>query len=218
MRRHDRTFDELAPGDHARVQRVLAGDRDAFEDFFEEQFPGLYRFSLSRLRDPELARDIVQSTLCKAIANLSKYRGEASLTAWIFTICRNEISGHFRKLGRAPVAVELFEETTETGAILDSLTLGTDDPEEKLRQKELAQLVHTTLDRLPRHYGQALEWKYVEGLSVNEIAERLAVGPKAAESLLTRARVAFRDGFSALGRQLSGWNVPAGLKRPKAAH
>jgi DNA-directed RNA polymerase specialized sigma24 family protein len=38
-----------------------------------------------------------------------------------------------------------------------------------------------------------LEWKYVDGLSVKEIADRLAVGPKAAESLLTRARTACRE-------------------------
>jgi DNA-directed RNA polymerase specialized sigma24 family protein len=41
-----------------------------------------------------------------------------------------------------------------------------------------------------------LEWKYIHELSVQEIAERLGVGYKAAESLLTRARAAFREGFS----------------------
>jgi len=52
--------------------------------------------------------------------------------------------------------------------------------------------VQATLDRLPEHYAAILEWKYVDELSVNDIAGRLAVGPKAAESMLTRARVAFR--------------------------
>jgi DNA-directed RNA polymerase specialized sigma24 family protein len=55
------------------------------------------------------------------------------------------------------------------------------------------------LDHLSPHYGeegQALEWKYLDGLSVKEIAARLRLAPKAAESLLTRARRAFRDGFS----------------------
>ena len=48
------------------------------------------------------------------------------------------------------------------------------------------------------HYGDALEWKYLEGLAVREIADRLGLTAKAAESLLARAREAFRDGFSAL--------------------
>jgi RNA polymerase sigma-70 factor (ECF subfamily) len=72
-------------------------------------------------------------------------------------------------------------------------------PDAELRRHELQSLVQTTLDALPGRYGDALEWKYVEGLSVAEIAARLGVGVKAAESLLTRARKAFRDGFLALG-------------------
>jgi DNA-directed RNA polymerase specialized sigma24 family protein len=65
-------------------------------------------------------------------------------------------------------------------------------------------LVRLTLDQLPARYGDALEWKYVEGLSVKEIAVRLGVGPKAAESLLTRARQAFRDAFATLSPGLPG--------------
>jgi DNA-directed RNA polymerase specialized sigma24 family protein len=60
------------------------------------------------------------------------------------------------------------------------------------------------LDQLPTRYGDALEWKYGEGLSVKEIATRLGVGPKAAESLLTRARQAFRDAFATVGPSLEG--------------
>jgi RNA polymerase sigma-70 factor (ECF subfamily) len=49
---------------------------------------------------------------------------------------------------------------------------------------------------LPRRYSDVLEWKYIQGLSVKEIATRLGVAPKAAESTLNRARSAFRDGFA----------------------
>jgi len=56
------------------------------------------------------------------------------------------------------------------------------------------------LDRLPPRYAAALEWKYIDGLPVNEIAARLELTSKAAESMLTRAREAFREGFSILAR------------------
>ena len=49
------------------------------------------------------------------------------------------------------------------------------------------------LDRLPARYGDVLEWKYIEGRSVEEIGQRLGVGQIAAQSQLARARVAFRD-------------------------
>lgn len=199
MRRRNRKLPELEPGDLALAQRMLAGDEEAFEGFFDGHFPALYRFTLARVRDSDLSRDLVQSAICKAIANLRGYRGEASLAAWLFTICRHEISAHFRRKGRAPNAVELAEEAPEVRAALDSLPASIEEPDRTLHDKEVAQLVHTTLDRLPPHYGQALEWKYLDGLPVKEIARRLEVGPKAAESLLTRARVAFRDGFSAFG-------------------
>jgi RNA polymerase sigma-70 factor, ECF subfamily len=68
--------------------------------------------------------------------------------------------------------------------------------------------VQVTLDHLPARYADVLEWKYIQGLSVDEIAHRLGVGYKAAESLLTRARQAFRDGFSLVA---GGW--PLGRAR-----
>lgn len=201
-RRHP--LPEPDPGDRALVARMLAGDEEAFDDFFEGHFPALYRFALSRVRDPELAREIVQSAICKAIANLRSYRGEATLAGWLFTICRYEISGHFRAQRRAPTRVELVEEAPAVRAALDSLAAGIDGPETALHKKEIAQLVHAALDRLPPRYGMALEWKYLDGLPVKEIARRLEVGPKAAESLLTRARQAFRDGFSSFREGWSG--------------
>jgi DNA-directed RNA polymerase specialized sigma24 family protein len=59
-------------------------------------------------------------------------------------------------------------------------------------------LIQVTMDSLPSAYADALEWKYIDGLSVAEIGERLGRGHKAAESLLNRARESFRDGFSTL--------------------
>ena len=78
-------------------------------------------------------------------------------------------------------------------------------PDEGLRRRELARLVQVTLDCLPQRYGDALEWKYIQELPVTEIAGRLNVSPKAAESLLTRAREAFREGFRAVCAGAEVW-------------
>jgi DNA-directed RNA polymerase specialized sigma24 family protein len=58
--------------------------------------------------------------------------------------------------------------------------------------------VHAALDRLPPGYARAVEWRYLEGLAVEEIAHRLELTYKAAESLLSRARKAFRDAYEYL--------------------
>jgi RNA polymerase sigma factor (sigma-70 family) len=63
---------------------------------------------------------------------------------------------------------------------------------------EIIALVHVALDRLPSHYARVLEWKYLEGYTMKEIAGRIDSTSKAVESLLTRARIAFRDALSTL--------------------
>jgi RNA polymerase sigma-70 factor (ECF subfamily) len=78
------------------------------------------------------------------------------------------------------------------------------DPEAALLHEESARRVHMALDGLPERYARALEWKYVECLSVNEIAWRMGVRPKAAESLLTRARQAFRTSYDGLRGAFAG--------------
>ncbi len=181
--------------DHELTHRMLAGEEAAFETFFEGSFPPLYRFSLSRLRNGDLAREVAQTAICNAITNLRKYRGDAPLSAWLFTICRNEISAHFRRRSRRPEPVELLEESPAIRQAMEALTTGSDGPDRALHRKELAAQIHGILDALPPRYGQVLEWKYIEGLSVREMASRLELGPKAAESLLTRARVAFKEAF-----------------------
>jgi RNA polymerase sigma-70 factor, ECF subfamily len=186
--------------DRELVQRMLGGDEGAFRHFFDLHFPGLYRFALARLgHDADAAEEVAQAALCKVVRKLHTYRGEASLFTWVCTFCRWEISAWHAQRTRRGVAVELVEESAEVRAALESLSvLGADGPRERLLRGEIGALVRLTLDQLPVRYGDALEWKYVEGLSVKEIAVRLGVGPKAAESLLTRARQAFRDAFATL--------------------
>ena len=186
----------LAGDERDLVRRLLAGDPSALDRFGEEYVPPLYRFAQRRLAERELAREIVQSTVCKALAGLSTFRGEASLLTWLCACCRNEIAAHFRARGKAPVEVELRDERDGEPNPLHA-TAGA-GPEKTLLRRERIGWVHAALDTLPPRYGQALEWKYLAQLPVDEIARRLAVSPKAAESLLTRARVAFRVEYQRL--------------------
>jgi RNA polymerase sigma-70 factor (ECF subfamily) len=177
---------DLRLEEKALVERMLAGDEAAMEELADEYFPGLYRFALARLGgDTELTREVVQTTVCKALAKLETFRGEAPLLGWLCACCRNEIRMGFRKKQRQPRVVELEEDVASDR----------DPPDGALARKEEVRHVHAVLDLLPPRYARALEWKYVERLSVREIAERLRLGTKAAESLLTRARQAFRQGY-----------------------
>lgn len=182
------------------VQRMLSGDERAFTEFFDGYFPGLFRFALARMgRDADAAEEVVQATLCAAIAKLKTFRGEAALFTWLCTFCRHEISAFYRRTGRNRAVVDLVEDDPEVAAALESLAAASDaGVEAAMRREDTARLVHLLLDRLPPRYAAALEWKYIEGLSVHEIAARFDLTAKAAESMLSRAREAFREGFSIL--------------------
>ena len=198
---------DLFEDDRTLVRRMLARDEQAFEQFFGAYAPGLYRFALARLdRADDAAEDVVQATLSKAIGKLATYRGEAALFTWLCTFCRHEISAHYRRQHRTAPEIPLIEDTPDVRAALESLAAASGErPDEGLRRGQLARLVRVTLDSLPDRYGDALEWKYIEELSVQEIAVRLGVGPKAAESVLTRARQAFRDGFATMHAGAEAW-------------
>lgn len=190
--------------DRQLARRVISGEERAFDELFDGHFPGLYRFALARLDgDEDAAEEVAQATLCKAISKLTTYRGEAALFTWLCAFCRHEIGAFYRSRGRAAARIDLVEDNPQVRAALESLGASYDAPDQALARSEIGRLVQVALDQLPAKYGHALEWKYVEGLSVREIAARLDLSPKAAESLLTRAREAFREGFTALTRMES---------------
>ncbi len=204
--------------DRRLVRRLLAGDAQAFQALFDDHFPALYRFALRRLGEPDDAGEVAQATLCKAIGKLDTWRGEAALRSWLFTFCRHQISRHLSGRQRAPRPAGLPEESPEIRAALEALALDEDrGPDADLRTRELASLVQLTLDHLPPRYGQVLTLKYLQDIPVKEIAQRLRLGPKAVESLLTRARQAFREGFSALSGETTGgrtsWAFTSGPNR-----
>lgn len=191
--------------DHQLVKRMLLGEEQAFEDFFASYFPGLYRFVFLRVnRSEDAAEEIVQKALCKAVAKLGTYRGEAALFSWLCTFCRHEISRYMKENSRY-FAQPDFMDSPEISAALESLLVTAQDrPDRAILRKELGYLVQLALEALPPRYADVLEWKYMEGIPVKEIAERLELGVKAAESLLTRARQAFRDAFLSVSSG-AGW-------------
>jgi RNA polymerase sigma-70 factor (ECF subfamily) len=186
--------------DRELVRRMLSGDERAFETFFDDVFPRLFRFAVSRLGNADSAEEVAQATLVLAVRKLETWRGEAALLTWVCTLCRHEITAFRRRSGQDPLAV-VGEDDPQVRASLESLPAAIfDAPDARFESAERTRLVHLTLDWLPAHYADIIEWKYLEGLTVAEIADRLRTSEKTIESRLTRAREAFRDGFACLTR------------------
>jgi RNA polymerase sigma-70 factor (ECF subfamily) len=186
--------------DKTLVNEMLAGQKQAFHRFFDEYFARLYRFALARLADdPDAARDVVQVTFTRAIRKLHTYRAESALFTWLCAICRNETSEWLRQQSRYREHVVLIEDHPDVQAAVDSFQLPEEQlPEAQLRRAENLRLIEVALDALPARYGDVLEWKYVEGRSIREIAARLNLGQEATQSLLARAKRAFADVYTSL--------------------
>jgi RNA polymerase sigma-70 factor (ECF subfamily) len=188
--------------DRSLAAKVAAGDQRAFDEFFKEYFPRLFRFTLTRVdNNEELAEEIVQRTMCIVVRKMGLYRGEALLFTWLCQIARNETSSVFRQRKLELREDIPIEDHPAVQAALESVAADDGRPETARRREEIANFVRVTLEHLPANYAQALEMKYVQGCSVGEIARSLRLGNKAAESVLSRAREAFKERFRAI------WNI-----------
>ncbi len=192
--------------DRDLAARVAGGNQQAFDAFFREYFPRLYRFALGRVdNDPALAEEVVQRTMCIVVRKMGSFRGEALLFTWLCQICRNELSAVYRQHGEALRVDVPLDDHPAVQSALESM-MGQDHMPDALRHREeVAAFVRATLEHLPDNYATALELKYINGCSVAEIGQRLGIGEKAAESVLSRARAAFREGFRSL------WDIDPGL-------
>ena len=183
---------------------MLAGEREAAASLFRGHVDALYQFVHWRVgADRAAAEDVVQDTFLTALQRLPTFDGRSSLHTWLCGIAKNRIRMARRK--RRPVALaDILEEADpeifDVLAEVESAEL----PEWALEREETRALVGATLSSLPPDYRDALVQKYVDGLTVNEIAERAGRTPKATESRLTRARVAFARVFTLLNGRAGG--------------
>jgi len=187
-------------------ERALRGDSGAVKMLVEDALQPVYSFCLYRVgRNRGLCEEVVQETLVRALRELDRYdpnRAGDNIFPWLTGLARNEIS---RVLSKEKSAVSLEalwqrmdQELLALYARLDLEPFGV----EVLEREETRELVNTTMSQLPPHYREALEAKYVTGKSVRDLAALHDISEKAAESLLTRARQAFRVAFLALSRNL----------------
>ncbi|MCB1685371.1 MAG: RNA polymerase sigma factor [Pseudomonadales bacterium] len=189
--------------DRALARLVAKGSEAAFRQFFDIYYPRLYRFCIRRL-DENAAEDVAQMVITQAIRKISTYRGEASLFTWICQIARNQITRTYKNNARHSHVVAI-EDNEYIRAEVESLEMDPLlTPEGANQQRQRQQLVQLILDHLPAQYGNVLELKYIEGLSVQEIAERLETTAIAVQSMLARARTAFQEQYRVLADEIQG--------------
>lgn len=145
----------------------------------------LLRFVNSQVNDPADAEDIVQESLISIYDSLPLFKGRAAFFTWACAIARHEISDFYRRKKIKQIVFSRLPWLKE----LVSQALG---PELAYQELETKKKIVRTLKRLSEGYSSILRLKYVEELSMKQIAEELDLTVKAVESKLTRARLAFQ--------------------------
>ena len=174
-------------GDMVLVRRALARDPDAFRAIIKVHNQRLYRIARGVLRNDAEAEDIVQEAYLRAFANLGAFRGQASLSTWLSRIVINEALGRLRKRKR----IAAMPENPEAEIIRFPLN-PSDDPERTMAQRQILGLVERATDSLPDVYRTVFVARLIEGLSIEETADLLAVRPETVKTRLHRARTLVR--------------------------
>lgn len=152
---------EMTDGD--LIERVGAGDRDAFEELYRRYTRPVLGLALRRLGDRGRAEDALQDAFAAIWRSASSYdreRGQGG--AWLYTVARNAIVDGARRRPEPPMEPP-DEAADESG------------PAEQAEASWLAWRVHGAIERLPEHERPVIELAYWGGLSQSEISERLDV-------------------------------------------
>jgi RNA polymerase sigma-70 factor, ECF subfamily len=168
--------DESAWRERGLLSAVLAGDERAWQTWYDQSFDRLYAFVLWRcggLRD--LADDVVGDTWLTAVRRIRTFDPDRGpFSQWLRGIAANVLRNHVRRVVPTPLVGE---------------------PAAKPDGREAAERTAAALAALPERYEAALRAKYLDRLSVAEMAAACGESRKAVESLLTRARQAFREAY-----------------------
>ena len=163
------------PADQELIRRVRQGDSGAVAELYQRYAPVVWRYVFARMRqDSHAGQDVLSETFLAAIRGLKNGATAENVAGWLTGIARNKMADWHRqrKESARHEATSAVEETSPPGSI-----------------------VADVLDGLPAEERVILEWKYLDRLTVREIAERLGRTEKGVEGLLYRARNAFRTAY-----------------------
>ena len=166
--------------DAALLAAAREGDRRAIDELLERYEERIYRFGLRMCGDEESAREVLQETLIAAFRNLPGFRGEASLSTWLYQIARSFCIKERR--GARPT-------TPLDVGLVDAAP----SPDDQAHARQIGEALSAAIAALPAEQREVLVLRDVEGLSAEEAATVVGIEVGALKSRLHRARMALRS-------------------------
>ena len=187
----------------ALVAELAKLDESAWERFCHEYAPALFRFvQLCFGCRREQAEDIVQMAFTRCVRSIGTFDpARGRLAGWLRTVARNEAHTCLRKGAGGAAVVSL---SSLPRPVADQILEALDNrplPDEVLAREDVRLAIRSALSKLNARHREVLICKYVEGMRMTEIAAQIGVSEKAVESVLSRARAAFREVLSEENRE-----------------
>jgi len=166
--------------DERLARMVSRGSTRAFAALYERHHQSLYRYCRSIVRQPEDARDALQSTMTRAFAALCAGERDLAVRPWLFRIAHNE-------------SISILRRRRADDSVLPDEQPGDLDVERTVEQRERLALLVADLQTLVERQRAALVMRELSGLSIEEIAAALSCSPGAAKQALFEARRALHE-------------------------
>lgn len=177
------------------LDRVLAGDTQAFEELVRRHERRVYRTTLAVTRNPEDAEEAAQETFLKVYQYLGQFQRGSRFTTWLTRIAVNE---GLQVLRRRRPTESLDEPLMSEGEMMPRLVEDwRDNPEDLYAKQEIKQFVEEAIRSLPPTYRVTFVLRDVEGLTNEEAAQALGLSIAAVKSRLLRARLMMRETLAA---------------------
>jgi len=173
------------------IEGVRQGNQRALLLLYKKYHSSLFQFINRQIRDVETSEELVQDVFIGILDGIREKRKIESFSAYIFTIARYKVIDHIRKKKIKRILLSAIPERFINGCA----TLLFNDA---MQKKELADSIERILNYIPHEYAVIIRLKYIDGLPVQRIAEKLAINFKAAESKLFRARKLFAELYAHL--------------------
>ena len=167
---------------HWNKMAVLAvTDEAAFVELYNEFFPVVYKFLLSKSRSAEMADEAVSRTFLNMYAHLSEYdESRGAFSTWLYRIAVNELRMIFREKERSL--------STDWDENFDPPAPEQESPEARFLKRERDEALHEALKKLPEREQKILTMTYWLEMSAGEIAEELGMTTEAVWASLSRSR------------------------------
>mgnify|MGYP001147295607 FL=1 len=185
------------------IQRLIAGDRQAFAELVERTSGKIYSLGLKMLGNEQDAEDMLQETYIKAFKALPGFENRSSITTWLFRIAANEALMILRKRKNMLPAVDIDDDSgddVEPKEIVDWCCL----PEGELQSGETRAELNRAIDLLSPALRMVFLLRDVEGFSGLETAAILGITEDAVKTRLVRARLKMREELSTYFKERLG--------------